>query len=395
MGNTFTSVCLRTSKTAAKKALLAAMQARGFRADKKNPEFYLTLQPCGRKWCCLKGELMDLGEPEDFAASLEEQLGVPMLTASCVDSDFIYLTLHRNGESDAACIGIPYDEEKPLPQREFWQDLVKDWDAFDNLLSRDWLFAEDALVPLGKLMGFDGRIMLPSDETEGKVITIGFSHAEENGSPLVSSGPTKLNFQRGQVPKPYRLFDNSNVCMHNYGGPSRGLEILIELSFPDNLNHECEITNAMLLTGAQQCRRKQAVDLKPIPSRDGFERWHAVLPDFEIPDGLNLSYRYPENAWKRKMETEFAQEICFVYRLHASEHLKKLNIRFTPMEYPDGSYTWHLEDCYDTAQEWEVFHYEGIAAYREIDKKKRESGILPNIPVPYYPLEKQAKSDVP
>ena len=386
MGCFFTSICAQAPKTTVKNALRSIMKSRGWRVDNKNSELRFEIVPGGSKWCCLNGNLTDLEDCEGFVNAFASELAVPVLFASCRDSDYIYLQLHRDGGQDTACIGTPYDEEKPIPSREFWQGVVKNFDAFNDLLSNDWVFAEEALQPLGELMGFDGNTLLPFDEANEKAVCIGFSRTAAKGSPLVLSGPTILNHQRRQFPSPYNLHTNSIVVMHNYGGPSRGIEIMIELAFPGNKRCEYEIYDTHIRTGAQQLKQAKIenyspVKLERVDLRDGVDRWHAILPDFEIPEGLNLDYEYSSPFSSQQQMTEFQQSIIFNYRLRIPEYLESLNIHFTPLENPEGSYTWRLEDCYHTPQEMKVFHREGVDAFREIIRQKREAGKMPFFPV--------------
>jgi len=373
MSSFFTGICMQASKTAAKRALRSVMQARGFRTDNKNPELRLVLLPCGKKWTCMKSLQMDFEDIEGFLADCAAHLGAPMLTASCFDSDFVLLTLYRDGQSDAACIGEPYDGEKPAPNPEFWQALVGDFTTFSELLSRDFVFAEETLVPLGEMMGFDGEALLPDEALPENALVLGFSRGKVKEKPLLSSGPTRLAYQNAQEPKPYNLHQNSIVVMNNYGGPSRGIEILLELSFPENRKLEYEIFDTHIRTIAQQMERKPPtpVTLRQIEPKDGLDRWHAVVPDFEIPEGINLNYEYPPGMWKQKSDTEFKQSIVFNYQLRIPEYLEKLNMRFTPLEYPEGAYSWRLEDCRITPQAMEVFYQEGPEAFMEILRKNR------------------------
>lgn len=379
MGSFFTSVCVRASKTAAKNALRSAMKARGYRTDNKTPEISFSIVPCGGKWCCLKGDQMDFDDFEGFIADFAAQIGAPLLTANCIDSDFIYLTLLRDGESDCACVGQPYDEEPPVPRREFWQDLVGDVDAFTKILAQDYVFAEEALVPLGELMGFDGEALLPTDEIENAVI-MGFSRAGKKETPLISAGPTALGYVHRQKPQPYHLDTHSTIAMHNYGGPSTGLEVIIEAAFANRSDCPFEIFDVHLRDMAYQIPGNEAQHMQTefeCISREGNRSaWRAAFPDFRIPEGINLNYSYP--SMKQQMDTEFARSFVFNYRLRIPEHLSELSIHFIPMEYPEGKYAWRLEDCWITPRELEIFDREGSDAFHEYMRKKREQNSDPS-----------------
>ncbi len=366
MGNFFTSFCMQASKTAVKAALQSVMKSRGYRTDNKSPEIRFAIVPCSGKWCCVKGDQMDFDDHEDFASALSAQLNGPLLAAECVDSDFMYLTLYKNGESDTACVGSPYDEAPPVPSPEFWQEFTGNFDAFAEILVQDRVFAEEALLPLGELIGFDGSALLPSDEPPENAACMGFSRVKVKEKPLITSGPAKLGHVRGQKPNPYRLDSWSTIIMHNFGGPSKGITIIIEAAFPGGRDLPFEISEALLRSklsqGINMCQTP--AEFECISREGGCIRMKAALPDFEIPAGINLNYTHPSSM--KQMETDFAQNFVFNFRLSIPEHLDKLDISFIPMGYPEGAYTWRLEDCWITPQEWEIFIYEGRRPFTNI-----------------------------
>ncbi|MBQ3574417.1 MAG: hypothetical protein IJA26_01995, partial [Clostridia bacterium] len=355
MGSFFTSICAQVSKSAARSALRAAMLARGYRTDNKTPEISFSIAPCGGKWCCIKGEQMDFDDFEGFIADFSDHLQTAVLTAECFDSDCLYLTLHKNGETDAACAGMPYDDDPPEPNPEFWQDAVGDFDAFTEILQQERVFYEEALLPLGELMGFDGNALLPTDEPVENAICMGFSRAKVKENPLVTSGPAKLGHVRGQKPNPYRLDSWSTIIMHNFGGPSKGIKIIIEAAYPEGRDLPFEISEALLRSKLSQdidmCQAP--AEFKCISREGGCIRMEAALPDFEIPAGINLNYTHPSSM--KQMETDFAQNFVFNFQLNIPEHLDRLDISFIPLEYPEGAYTWRLQDCWITPQELEIF----------------------------------------
>lgn len=369
MGSSFTSICIKTSRTVLKSALHAVMKERGFRTDNKTPEIHFSITPCGKNWCCLKGDYTD---SEEFSADLSTKLNVPLLVAECVDSDFICFTLHHDGQTDIACAGNPYDEDPPSPNGEFWQNLTDDFESFISLLSQKRVFAEDILSPLGEMMGFNGEALLPSDEETENVFDIGFSHVGEKISPLITSGPTRLGRQYRYGANPYRLDTNSTVSIHNYGGPSKGLELIVEAVFPDRRDLSFEIHDAHIRSLALQIN---GIGAQPMPaefectSREpGCSIWRAVFPDFQIPEGINPEYKF--SSWKQEKDIVHARCIVFNYRLQIPEHLSELNIHFIPLEYPEGLYVWRLEDCWITPQEQEIFDREGSDAFHEYLRKK-------------------------
>lgn len=382
MGSFFTGICTQAGKAATIKALKAAMKEIGFATNNKNPEITLTLQPCGGKWLCIHSEQFD---PEWFGAFMEAfhlPLKQPVLAVNCFDSDFVQLDLHCGGETGSACIGRPYVEPVPEPDPAFWQPLVGDFAAFSEILNGEYVFAEDGLLALGNLLGFDGKMLIPSPEPSEGAVILGFSRPAQKESPSITSGPVQLAHPpRPTRPGPYSLYRNSAITLINLGRPGKGIKIVIEAEFPEGKHPPFEICETHLRYFKYQMGTlyhkwggvipaPTPVEFECIENQGSRSVWQAILPEFDLPEGFNPNYRYAS----RKKESDAISEktIIFNYRLRIPEHLRTLNFHFIPLENPAGEYLWRLENCWQTPLALEIFERDGMETHREYLRRERE-----------------------
>lgn len=129
----------------------------------RTPFYYNAAQ--ATPWLTLYGEAIDHFEADPVTFALYQQLRVPILFITCVDSDFMFIGLQNGRGLDFACVGTPYDcEEKPVPTLSLWEALLPTQahqQEFSRILNSDYVFAEEALEPLGRLFGFDPDCILP------------------------------------------------------------------------------------------------------------------------------------------------------------------------------------------------------------------------------------------
>lgn len=368
MGSFFDTLTLHCSKTRLKNALREYMAAAGYRTDNRTPELQFAILPGKNGWCALHGDALMDAFAENLPAALSAALGLPVLHIACFDSDFLYLTLHRGEISNAACVGTPYDGDPPLPDPAHWADFVPNFERFSEILRENHVFAEEALVPLGQLIGFDSDSLNFhfGDTLPDNAIACGFSRVAIKEKPLVSDGPTILGGPRGPHarPTPYSLDRINAIRLQNFGGPSRGIEVIVEAAFAHRSDLRFEIYDTLLrIFPIHQVypHVRPAGEFECI-SRDGpRSTWRAAFPDFEIPEGVNLNYSH--SSMRKQMDLDLQHSFIFNYRLNIPEHLRELNIKFVPIEYPDGAYLWRLQDCCYSPQALEIFEHDGPDAF--------------------------------
>ena len=382
MGNFFTSICTRASMAAVTKALKAAMKEIGFRTNNRAPEFTVILQPYEDQWLCIHSDQFDSEWFGEWLEAFYLPMKQPVLAASCVDSDFVQLDLYHGDKTGSACIGQPYDEPAPKPDPAFWQPFVGNFAAFSEILNKKYVFAEEGLLALGYLLGFDGNMLLPSDEPADGAVILGFSRAAQKESPSITSGYVQLAYPpRSIMPQPYSLYRNSYITLINLGGPGKGIKIVIEAEFPGEKPLPFDICETHLRYAKYQMGTLShkwggvipaptPVEFECIENQGCRSVWQAILPEFELPEGFNPNYKYAS----RKKESDSISEktIIFNYRLRIPEHLRILNFCFIPLENPTGEYLWRVEDCWQTPQEREIFERDGSDAYHEYMRNKHK-----------------------
>lgn len=162
MGSFFTNISVLKPGLTPKK-LAAAMASLHYRPA--NAGLALHILPENGRWCTIHADLMDM-----LADTLPDALASyssAVLMVCCFDSDYLLLQLTRNHRTETVCVGEPYDPDEVDIQftPEHWLPVVHDLDAFLSILDEEYVYAEDCLEPLGKLMGFDvAQINITPDE---------------------------------------------------------------------------------------------------------------------------------------------------------------------------------------------------------------------------------------
>ncbi len=107
---------------------------------------------------------------EPFLTALARESRVPMLSLSCVDSDFVSCRLldSTNGTDTVACLGEPYTYPGEPDYNAWTCACKKKWKCnagqFREIFEGDYVFAEEGLEPLAALMHFAPPV---TDANEG------------------------------------------------------------------------------------------------------------------------------------------------------------------------------------------------------------------------------------
>ena len=379
MGNFFNCILVPASKTRLKSVIQSQMKTRGFRVNNSKPEFSFTISPSGKGWHTVQCELFVGDDFPDYASALSEALGTPALSLSCFDSDFIWLQLHKSGTFGEACIGTPYDDEPPSPSKAFWLDFVHDFDRFSEILSCEFVFAEETLIPLGRLIGFDGEALLSPNAAS---LSIGFSSIKPVEKPYVEDGCPRFALHGNLFGQnnPYQRNKNSAITFLNLGGPGTGMTIIAES--PDLDREDVSLENASIShgvvnpDGSYHCNGNLAsFNFSRYKLDDGSIQWRAVLPDFRIPKGLNTNWT--GSTWNKTSMVESSCSIVFRYVLRTPVFLSSLRFTFIPHENPNGCYIWDIKDCRISPEMYEAICREPWRA-GEILAKRNQSDPVTN-----------------
>ncbi|MBQ1434164.1 MAG: hypothetical protein IIZ09_13810, partial [Ruminococcus sp.] len=115
------------------------------------------------------------------ASELAKNLGLQVLSAELVDSDFAELTLYEKSGAavDTMFLGEPYFEEYPEPSPLKWQTLLGiDWAKVEEIQSKDRTFAEEALSEFGEVIGCE-NMLLEFDGADDDAVRLYFKKAGE------------------------------------------------------------------------------------------------------------------------------------------------------------------------------------------------------------------------
>lgn len=179
MGSFFTNISVLKSGFTRKK-LTAAMNALNYQPSDTGAA--LQILPQNGRWCTIHADLMDMladALPDALAACSDA-----VLMVCCFDSDFLLLQLTRNHRTETVCVGEPYDPDELEIEftPEHWLPVVRNIDAFLDIIDDEYVFAEECLEPLGELMGFNAAQInvTPEELTENppeEMRTLYFSNA--------------------------------------------------------------------------------------------------------------------------------------------------------------------------------------------------------------------------
>ena len=175
-----------------------------------------------------------------FMEAFREEASVPILMLQCVDSDFVacHLWDKTNGTDTVACLGEPYE---PLgePDYEAWgKACKKKWKCktaqFQEVFEAEYIFAEDGLWPLSKMLHFAPAVLDDSDE-HAYTMTFWFLPADEAAAPdrprtLIEKAADFMEEEYAQLltEKGFRRFAGYALRWHKVVGEA-GNEVLLSI----------------------------------------------------------------------------------------------------------------------------------------------------------------------
>ena len=171
----------KLTKAQFKKKFTDMMKAKGYTSAKADDgEISYALAFSGdRSWVTVLTE--ESTDTRKEAAGLAKNLGLQVLSAELVDSDFAELTLYEKSGAavDTMFLGEPYFDEYPEPSPLKWQTLLNiDWAKVEEIQSKDYTFADDALCEFGEVIGCE-NMLLEFDGADDDVVRLYFKKAGE------------------------------------------------------------------------------------------------------------------------------------------------------------------------------------------------------------------------
>ena len=171
----------KLTKAQFKKKFTDMMKAKGYTSAKADDgEISYALAFSGdRSWVTVLTE--ESTDTRKEAAGLAKNLGLQVLSAELVDSDFAELTLYEKSGAavDTIFLGEPYFEEYPEPSPLKWQTLLGiDWTKVEEIQQGDYTFADDALCEFGEVIGCE-NMLLEFDGVDDDAVRLYFKKAWE------------------------------------------------------------------------------------------------------------------------------------------------------------------------------------------------------------------------
>lgn len=316
------------------------------------------------------------GAGPDEARQLARELGAPVIYAANMDSDALYLYLSDGERGEDLCIGNgeAYEISPETGPGALWDALFTtdaDRAAFRAILSRKYVFSEEALNDLAPLLGglpdlnaipLDGGF---DDYAARPYCSFNLGH-KQSGTPFLmkASAPPAFVDQR-HVPHDVNA-NPFHLCCESCGGAGRGvvaefravnydpdaLEMPFATIFHFGLREELFAEDA--LPDAQAMHER--CFFRAVPERctfaDGSRGWIARFPEVPILRGVNPDH--PQFAHSRGMKERFSSCFCVYAAICGDafpvirdalpgipECLQPLNertrVRCYPMENPDGA----------------------------------------------------------
>lgn len=308
MGSTFSNISVYKatpdySKEYVRERLINLMQQRGYALVDNDVtsdiSFVIRDNPLSR-WISLYSDAFD-GDHDElniYGTSISTLLESPVLCVSCIDSDFLLLQLTDASKDLVAYsnIGHLYDDI-PIPRASYskWDSYsvaIPRKGSFKEICKQNYEFAEDALVPLGKFLGFqpqDINFMYDELEYDSSLEKIGFKISAEKTEAehveLVDIQIMNYNLFPPFIDKP------STVQCTNGGGTSKGLYVLFVGDYVKDERITFSSVELVHYDYKNKKKRNEMItiqlDLKKIQLEDGSYAYLADCPEFEIPEKVS------------------------------------------------------------------------------------------------------------
>ncbi|MEA4897034.1 MAG: hypothetical protein VB115_02195 [Christensenellaceae bacterium] len=239
----------------------------------------------GDRFLALVGDWSDNGA-DNLAEHIAKAVNGRVIGVQCVDSDVLILSLTEGDKTSVAYVGSPEAYGiTPRPLRAApWEALVgDDWPAFRSALDASYTFAEDALNPLGAIIGFSAADAARCSDDPGQPLQ---TYAFKRQQPIPEYLPDQLRpaFRRIGY---WREQDVPTAAFLSAGGHGQGVEVLIVAPGVDAGTLDGAGIRLARAFNLQRERNDIEARLESIPLEGGGVGWLAEFPDAEILSGPN------------------------------------------------------------------------------------------------------------
>ncbi len=352
MGYTFANIQLRSNgkfdKALTDSIALCMANSQGWKlTDDSNKADVMTVIAASEEspWIAVASEAFD-GEPDAVihaAEGLSESLQTDALAIACFDSDYLFLNLLNPSEGinlwastgSAAAVGL-----KGMRRGNYraWNKRVKNVDAFQAVMKKQYVCAEDCLNELEDILD------LPALQSVGGVERVDrtgayvyFFAADED---IGTDEPPILDLDyssSGYAPKS----DSENeLSFVNRGGASRGIAVAF-------MGEEVERGDVAVYTATIQVQDNQdqlvnyPIEIEETMASDGRKMLYGELPQFLIPRAVNKNLpmvKRFEMERKRRIKLRYIPESMHPY--HEGKQMTGLTVHMIPLKNWSGQCGW-------------------------------------------------------
>lgn len=312
MGRTFSNISIVKGKTNyledyIRKCLKALMEQKGYSIvpHNTNAELIIAVKvDIASKWMTFYSDAYD-GDPDtldEYGEQLSQIFNSTALCTSCFDSNFLLLHLigTANNTNTYAIIGDPYDDiSLPKVNYSAWGPYAVEKAkniSFKEICEREYVFAEDALLPISEYLGFHAQdLSMSFNEIEDVVKTYTFCFARPE-SKIYNANLEPVDLQHHTYSLTPAFIDQPSIvtCI-NHGGASKGLAVY----FIGGYVKDDRITFSPVELYYYNYKNKKSgneilsipLNLNKVQLKDGTFAYYAECPEFEIPEKVNSSLK--------------------------------------------------------------------------------------------------------
>lgn len=326
-----------------KKYFVEKLKNDGYREadNEENPDISLVIyKPENGRWISVASDTFDFSTEEKIEAvskPLAKEFHNDILTAVCVDSDYLFLNLTKADGSADGCVSVGKSFGKKIRKDNLspWKNSIDDFDKFKKAVKKNYDFAEDAFVEAANLLGMD--------EEQALLTTDALSNTAKNAAilkfcaPLESVNLPKLAITQFSL-MPLKIDSVNGVFAVNKGGKSKGIAVIIlgdfvkndEITF-ENVTFDSEI-------GTNE-RKSIPVTFRKTDSANGEKILYWENRDFTIPQAVDV--KIPEDR-RIKLEFERSFGIRFTPKGNSGKILD-VKVCFAPLNnFKNGQCIWYV-----------------------------------------------------
>lgn len=176
MGSFFSNITFERngrSEDQLNKIIATALEKAGIDVDDKECFFE---NSADKRWVTVYCEMfVDMNITEEQIKIIANSLEGFAINIYCVDSDFIDMKASDGNYSGTVYIGEPYFDDAGEPDLKVWESFFEndsDLEKFKDIISDDYICAEDSIEPLAELFGFDKNdVNCFFEEVEERAVT--------------------------------------------------------------------------------------------------------------------------------------------------------------------------------------------------------------------------------